>query len=196
MSFHDLVDPPEGNPELLQLQFLDVQMRARFSDGQVSLDRLTFAELLALSPLRSEDKALSWRVRGMGQRLHDEGCNDCFAHGPNASLGLTLATPDEHFAVWVMADAYALFPGNFDDIGGTFGRWGVGPYAGVRLHLPGSMVALVSGTWSWLPAQTPGSVFDVRASVRAPIARDVALGFEGAAQPESVEGVLASYLYF
>lgn len=196
MSFHDLADPPDGNPELLQLQFMDTQLRARFSDGEVSLDRLTFAELLALSPLRSADKALSWRVRGMGVRIHDEGCSDCFVHGPNLSMGLTLATPDEHLAVWVMADAYALFPGNFDDIGGTFARWGVGPYAGVRLHLPGNLVALVQGTWSWLPAQTPGSVYDVRATLRAPVSRDVALGFEGAAQPDSVEGVLSSYLYF
>ncbi|MEJ7733929.1 MAG: DUF4105 domain-containing protein [Polyangiaceae bacterium] len=196
MSFHDLGDPPDGNPELLQLQFLDTQLRARLSDSEVSLDRLTFAELLALSPLRSTAKAPSWRVRGMGIRLHDEGCSDCFVHGPNLSMGLTLATPDERVAVWVMADSYALFPGNFDDIGGTFARWGIGPYAGLRLNLPGSLVLVASGTWSWLPAQTPTRVFDLRATLRSPIARDVALGFEGAAQPESVEGVFTSYLYF
>ena len=196
LALHDLTDPPDGEPELSQLQFLDTRLRYDPGQRSFTLDRLTFAELVALNPLTGYEHVLSWRARGFGMRLHDAACPDCFAHGLDLSLGATLATENEHLALFVMADTYVAFSPRLDGIGARFVRAGVGPFAGVRARLSSQTIALVTATWSYLPGAHLKSTYDVRATLRGELAKDVALGFEGAAQPLSVEGLFASYFYF
>jgi hypothetical protein len=196
LALHDLADPPDGEPELSQLQFVDVRLRYDPGQRSFTLDRLSFAELVALNPLTRRERALSWRARAFGVRLHDAACPDCFAHGLDVSLGAALATESEHLAVFVMADSYAAFSPHLDGIGSRFVRVGVGPLAGVRARLSSHTVWLLTATWSYLPGAHLKSTYDVRAALRGELGKDVALGFEGAAQPSSVEGMLASYLYF
>jgi hypothetical protein len=196
LALHDLTDPPDGEPELAQLQFLDTCLRYDPGQRSFTLDRLTFAEVVALNPLTSYERALSWRARAFGMRLHDAACPDCFAHGLDFSLGATLATESEHLALFVMADTYAAFSPQLDGIGAGFVRAGVGPLAGVRTRLSSHAIALLTASWSYLPGAHLKSTYDVRATLRGELAKDVALGFEGAAQPLSVEGLFASYLYF
>jgi hypothetical protein len=135
-------------------------------------------------------------MEAFGMRLHDRGCVDCFAHGLDLALGGTLATPDEHVAFFVMADTYVAFSGALDGIGGSFVRIGVGPYAGLRAHIPGGLMAVVTGGLSYLPGENLRATYDVRASVRRPLAKNVALGFEGAAQPAAREAQIDSYFFF
>jgi hypothetical protein len=196
LALHDLADPPDGESELSQLQFLDTRLRYDLGQRTLTLDRLTFAELLALNPLTRHEHALSWRVRAFGVRLHDRGCPDCFAHGLELSLGATVATKDEHFAIFVLADVHVAFSGRLDGIDGRFIRIGLGPVAGVRARLSSHAIAAVTTTWSYLPGARLNQSYDVRAALRGALAQDVAIGFEAAAQPLSVEGLFASYLYF
>ena len=95
-----------------------------------------------------------------------------------------------------MADAYVLFSGDIDGIGGSFVRAGVGPYAGFRIDALDSLLAVFSGTWSYLPGQSAGSTYELRGALRMALARDVALGVEGLLQPAAIEGQFLSYLYF
>ena len=111
-------------------------------------------------------------------------------------MGAAIATDDERAALFLMADAFVLLSGDLDGIGGSVVRAGVGPYAGLRLRLPGPVVAVVGGSWSYLPAQELVGTYDVRGLLRAEIAPDVALGIETAIQPASMEAQLGSYLYF
>jgi len=196
LALHDLADPPDGEPELLQVQFLDTRLRYDLAQRSLTLDKLTFAELLALKPLTRFEKALSWRARGFGMRLHDRGCADCFAHGLDGAVGATLASEDEHVAVFVMADAYVVFSPSLDGIGGSFVRVGVGPYAGLRVRLPAGTVGLITGNVSYLPGQHLSTTYDVRATLRSSLGKDVALGLEGSLQPYSSEVALHSYFYF
>jgi uncharacterized protein DUF4105 len=196
LALHDLADPPDGEPELSQLQFLDTRFRYDLGQRSFTLDRLTFAELVALNPVTRYERALSWRIRAFGMRLKDAGCPDCFAHGLDFSLGATLASEDERLAVFVMADVSAAFSARLDGIGGRFARVGLGPLAGVRARLSSQTIGLVTATWSYLPGARLKSTYDVRATLRGALAKNVAVGFEAAAQPLSVEGMLASYLYF
>jgi len=196
LALHDLTDPPDGEPELSQLQFLDTRLRYDLGQRAFTLDRLTFAELVALNPLTRYERALSWRVRGFGVRLHDTACPDCFAHGLDLSLGATLATEDERLAVFVMADSRVAFSRQLDGVDGSFVRVGIGPFAGVRARLSSHAVGLVTATWSYLPGARLKGTYDLRATLRGALAKDVAIGFEGAAQPLSLEGTLASYFYF
>jgi hypothetical protein len=196
LALHDLVDPPDGEPELSQLQFLDTRLRYDLGRRLLTLDSLTFAEALALNPLSRFDKAFSWRIRAFGVRLHDQGCPDCFAHGLEGALGGALATEDEHVAVFVLADAYVAFSGALDGVGGSFVRLGVGPCAGLRVRLPAQTIALLTGSWSYLPAQRLQGTYDMRATLRSRLGRDVAVGIEAAMQPYSYEAQVSSYLYF
>ena len=196
LALHDLSDPPEGEMELLQVQFLDTQFRYDLGERSFTLNRLTFAELVALNPITRDAAPLSWRGRAFGMRLHDRGCADCFAHGLDVGLGATLATDDQHLAVFVMADAYVAFSPSLDGIRGSFVRAGVGPYAGLRARLPGNSLGLITANWAYLPAQNLHGTYDVRATLRSALSRDVALGFEAALQPDSSEAQFASYFYF
>jgi hypothetical protein len=196
LALHDLTDPPDGEPELSQLQFLDTRLRYDLGQRSFTLDRLTFAELLALNPLTRYEHAPSWRVHAFGVRLHDTGCPDCFAHGLDLSFGATFATDDERLALFVMADSFVAFSRQLDGIDGRFFRVGVGPFAGVRARLSSHAVGLLTAAWSYLPGARLKGTYDVRATLRGALAKDVALGFEAAAQPLSLEGMVASYLYF
>ncbi|WP_394830425.1 DUF4105 domain-containing protein [Pendulispora rubella] len=196
LALHDLADPPDGEPELLQVQFLDTRLRYDLAQRSLTLDKLTFAELLALKPLTRFEKALSWRARGFGMRLHDRGCSDCFAHGLDGAVGATIATESEHLAFFAMADAYVAFSPSLDGIGGSFVRVGVGPYAGLRVRLPAKTVGLLTGTLSYLPGQSLSTTYDVRATLRSSLGKDVALGLEASIQPYSSEVALHSYFYF
>ena len=196
LVLHDLADPPDGEPELLQLQFLDTRLRYDYGRRLLTVDSVTFAELMALKPLTRFAKEPSWRVRAFGARLHDRGAPDVFGHGLDASIGGTLATDNQHAAIFLMADTYVQFSAALDGIGGTFVRVGVGPYGGMRVRLPGATVASVTGSVSYLPGQGLAGTFDLRAILRTRLAPNVAMGFEGAHQPRNYEAQLASYLYF
>ena len=196
LVLHDLADPPNGEPELLQLQFLDTRARYDYGRRKLFLDSVTFAELLALKPFTRFEKEASWRVRAFGSTLRDRGAPGVFAHGLDASLGFTLASENEHVALFVMADTFVVFSGALDGIGNSFVRVGVGPYGGLRVRLPFSTVALVTGSASYLPWQELKSTFDMRATLRTRLATNVAMGFEGALQPRGSELQLASYVYF
>lgn len=197
IALHDLADPALGQPALSQIQFMDVRVRYAAKSRRFTLNELTFAELLALHPLAIGFKP-SWRVRAYGMRLRDDGCanDDCFAHGLYGSLGLSLATSNERVVTFAMADGYVLFSGELDGIGGSFVRVGVGPYAGLRLQPLDPLLAVVSGSWSYLPGQSTHSTYELRGAVRASLARDVALGIEALIQPDAAEAQFLSYLYF
>lgn len=196
VALHDLADPPDGEPELVQLQFLDTRVRYDYRRQRLTLDNLTFAELMALKPMSRFERHLSWRARGFGMRLHDRGAPDGFGHGANVAIGAALATTNEHAVVFLMADSFVLFSGQVDGIAGSVVRAGVGPLAGVRLRLPADTVGLVTGTVSYLPGQALYGTFDVRASLRTRLATNVAMGLEGSAQPRAFELQLGSFLYF
>ncbi len=58
LALHDLVDPPAGEPELSQLQFLMPDCGYDVARG-LTLDTLTFAEALALNPILRGSKRRS-----------------------------------------------------------------------------------------------------------------------------------------
>ena len=69
-------------------------------------------------------------------RLHDRACPDGLAHGLDGSVGGTIASQNEHLALFAMADAYVAFSGALDGIGGSVVRVGVGAYAGLIARAP------------------------------------------------------------
>ena len=195
LALHDLTDPSEGWLELAQVVLLDAKIRFAWSTRSLTVDTLTFADLLSLSPMAPAEPRISFRIRAFGERLHDRDCADCFAHGADGSVGLTVASSDRTVAFFVMADAYVAFLPHASGLDNSIIRLGLGPYGGVRVRL-GDTVALLTGTASYLPGEKLASTYNTRFSLKYSLRRDVALGLELAAQPLSIEGQLSSYLYF
>ncbi|MEO8874126.1 MAG: DUF4105 domain-containing protein, partial [Polyangiaceae bacterium] len=198
LALHDLSDPAAGEPELSAVQFLDTRLRFSETHRSLTLDEMTFAELFALNPFGKFEKLLSFRVRGYAERIHDHSCTtgDCIAHGADFAVGLTFATHGERFAVFAMADVSTLFSTAFDGIGGSFVRVATGPFAGIRARVGRAISLVVTGNVSYLPAEHLASTFDVRASLRAGLTKNVALGVQVRAAPLGVDGALESYIYF
>jgi hypothetical protein len=195
LALHDLTDPPDGEPELSQVVMLDTKVRYDWARRALTLDNLTFADLLSLNPVVPAEPLVSFRARAFGVRLHDRDCSDCFAHGLDGGVGGTLATANEHVALFVMADAYVAFLPHLTGLEDSFVRLGVGPFGGVRVRL-GETVGLLTGMFSYLPGEHLKDTFDVRLTIKTTLRRNLALGIEADAQPLSVEAALASYVYF
>ncbi|MEO8800704.1 MAG: DUF4105 domain-containing protein [Polyangiaceae bacterium] len=198
LALHDMIDPPNGEPELATVQFLDTRIRFSATHPSLTLDEITFAEIMSLNPIGRYEKLASFRLRGFAERVHDTGCTtrDCFAHGGDAAVGITFATRNEHYAVFAMADATILFSPDFDGIGGSFVRVAVGPFGGIRARITPWLLGLATINVSYLPGQHLVSTFDARGGVRATLAKDVALGVEGRANPLGVDARLEGYVYF
>lgn len=196
LALHELLDPARGNAELAQLTVLDVQLRFDYQQRDIEVARFTFADLMQLTPLRRFEKRLSWRVRAFGERLRDRGCPDCFHHGMGGGVGVTLATRDEQLAVFALADARFGFSGSLDGIGGSIVRVGLGPYGGLRARIGDPVTFLVTAGMSYLPGSNLETTFEVRGGLRTRLAKNVAMGVDIAAYPLSIEGVLATFLYY
>jgi hypothetical protein len=195
LALHDLTDPPNGEPELSQVVMLDTKLRYDWARRSLTVDNLTFADLLALNPVVPAEPLVSFRARAFGVRLHDADCRDCFAHGLDGAIGGTVATSNEHVAVFVMADAYVAFLPHLTGLDASFVRLGAGPFGGVRVRL-GETVGLLTGTVSYLPGEKIADTFDLRLTIKSALGRNLALGLEADAQPLSLEAQLASYIYF
>jgi hypothetical protein len=195
LTLHDLTDPPDGSTELAQVVILDTRLRYGWGRRALTLDNLTFADILGLNPIAPAEPLLSFRTQAFGMRLHDRACPDCFSHGLDGAVGTTVATRGQRVAFFVMADAYVGFLPHLTGLDNTFVRLGVGPYGGLRVRM-GETVGLLTGTVSYLPGEKLTSTYDVRLTVKSTLARDVALGVELTAQPLSVEAQVSSYLYF
>jgi len=195
LALHDLTDPPDGSPELAQVVLFDARLRYTWARRSLTLDNLTFVDLLALNPVSPAEPLLSFRVRAFGMRLHDRDCQDCFAHGAEGGAGVTVATHDRRVSVFLMADGYVAFLPQLTGLDGSFVRLGVGPFGGVRIRL-GEMVVLATAMGSYLPGEKLAATYDARLTMKYALGRNVALGLELAAQPLSVEGQLSSFVYF
>jgi hypothetical protein len=198
LVYHDLLDPPMGAPELLQIQALHLKLRYAPEPQSLAVDDVAFIDLMSLSTIDSASP-VAWRLRAYGDRLRDESCrsgDSCFVHGLDFRLGASVATDDRALALFVLPGTSVTFSGDVDGIDGSVVRWALGPFGGLRLRLTPRFVGLLSGTFDYLPWQALQTSYDARAEIRWGLARDVALSINGRAQPQAAEGGLTSYVYF
>ncbi len=196
-ALHDLVDPPRGHAELVQVQLFDSVLRLDWAARQVAFDEITFMELMTLRPMSAHDLAPSWRIRFAGMRIHDAGCprGDCFVHGIHGGIGAAVATAGRTVTLFGMAEGWTLFGADLDGIEGAGVRLGLGPAAGIRLRVA-DVVAMLSARSTVLPGQDPLHVYDANAELRVGVDRDAAIGVEGTLAPGDARAMLWSYFYF
>ncbi len=177
LNLHDLLDPPDGLPELASVEALALAVRAYPRAGRAEVEQVTVVRLEKLAPWSAGERGASYRFFLGADRVRDHGCaGSCLVARLEGGLGLA-AKPEAHTVLYGRADV------GIDAADGLIGldrrafRFAAGPTAGVRVGLAQGAVLLGEARLAWLPgAPTPVTASAV-AEARYALGTSVALGF-------------------
>lgn len=194
LALHDLADPARGYPDGAEISFFAFSGRYYLEHPKVTLEDFSLVRVQSLTPLSRFDRSLSWMVDAGAKRTADRGCNGCTSAFATVGGGVTLEPFGRALTFFAMAKAELGLPidsGYWDVL-----RFGIGPYGGLRLQPSDDVRALFTGSWSYLPGQSPRGIYEVRGVLRAQYTRDFALGIEGRLLDRSASAQAVSYIYF
>jgi len=196
LALHDLADPPDGYPELSQIQFFPSQLRFLPRGHSLRVERLDFLDAISLHAMSALDKSLSWRVRVGAERLRAGGC-DCLVGGFELGSGFTLATASDRLALFALGNFRADSGPSLQGLHALPAlRAGAGPTGGVRLRLGDEAVFLTDASWTYFPAAISRTSWSVQSSLRIFGLHSFSLGLEGRLQPNAQEASLTLYAYY
>lgn len=196
LALHDLADPPNGYPELSELEFLPTRLRYDATFQHVALDQLDLVHVISLTPQNAFDRHVSWEFRLGSDRIDDAGCNCYVFHGQFGG-GVTFATANQRAAVFFLTNAHVWSGMHLDGFFHAPIRLGIGPEGGLRLRITPELIALVIGEWDYLPAQSGLlAAWNATATVRWSVAHWLAVDLSGQYDQRTGTGVLSTLLYF
>jgi hypothetical protein len=196
LALHDLGDPPLGFPPLAQIEFLPARVRFAPREGKVELDEAWLVRVLSLNDLSRFDLRPSWRMKFGAATVRDAGCAGCLAGQAELGAGFTRAALLGAVDLYAGADANVEAASHLAGIGDGPVRVGVGPGALLRLRAGRRAALLADARWRWLPDASPDRTWDLRASLRLHLARDLSLAFEARRTPAADEGTATVLGYF
>lgn len=195
LALHDLADPPNGYPELSELEFLPTVLRYDATFEHVALDQLDLVHVISLTPQNAFDRHVSWEFRLGSQRIDDAGCN-CYAFHAQFGGGVTFASAEQRVAVFFLANTHVWAGMHLDGLFGAPIRIGIGPEGGLRVRITPELIALAIGEWDWLPDQTGFAAWNARGTLRWAFTHAFALDLTGGYDERTGTGVLSTLLYF
>ena len=194
-TLHSLGDPPGGYPDLAQIQFFPLELRAQGRSGQLVLERLHFLDAISLHAVNLFDHRLSWKIRAGAVRVRDAGCKSCLA--ADFLLGTGAAFELGPLVLFGNADLSVQAGPELQGIEGARAlRAGAGPAGGLRLRLGERVTWLLQSHAYWLPKAAGPWTWGAETSVRVQLSGALGLGLEGRALPEATEGSLLLYWFF
>lgn len=194
LALHDLVDPARGYPDGAEIEFMSGSMRYYVEEPRVTFEDFSLVRVKSFSPLSRFSRSMSWMLDTGLKRTEDPGCDGCVGAFGLLAGGLALEPFGRGLTLFALAKAELNAPidSGFADIF----RVGVGPYGGFRAQFSDDVRALFTGAWTYLPAQEPWHIFELRGALRAQYTRDFALGLEGRWMDSAASAQAVSYLYF
>jgi hypothetical protein len=193
LGLHDLGDPADGYPPLAQIEFFPARLRLAPREGRAEVDEAWLARVVSLTDLSRFELRPSWRMRLGVATVRDRGCAGCLAG--QAELGAGFAEALGPLDLYAGADVLAEWAPRLAGLADTRVRLGVGPGGLARLRLGRRAALLADARWRWLPAATPRETFELRATLRLHLSRDLSLAVEGRRTPVADE-VTAAILAF
>ena len=104
LAYHDLLDPEAGYTPNAQIELLGLAIRRYERRDQVRLERVTFANVLSLSPVDRLSFSPSWKVSAGLQTVRQEragvSCRYCANGNFNGGPGLAVQTDFLRREVW------------------------------------------------------------------------------------------------
>ena len=197
LGLHALDDPPAGYPELSQIEFFPLSLRAYSRGGSVELESAELVDVVSLHAVSAFDQSLSWKVRAGARRLRDGGCDGCLAGAFEMGSGFTLAMAEERFALFALGDvAIQASPSLRGLERAPALRAGVGPSGGARLRLSDRTVWIASAQWLYFPAALVRSGWSLSSTLRWEARPGLCLGLDWRRQIGATEAALQLLFYY
>jgi Domain of unknown function (DUF4105) len=194
LALHSLDDPAGGYPDLAQIEFFPLEVRAQTRSGQVRLERLDFMDAVSLHAMTLFDHRLSWKLEAGLSRPRDGGCASCLAGRARAGTGATFAFGQ--LLLFATGDLSLQAGPDLDGISGKAVRAGAGPAGGARLRLGERVTLLVQGESLWYPGTHVPWSWAGAAALRVNLSPALGLSLEGRALPEAREGAARLVWFF
>jgi hypothetical protein len=194
LALHDLVDPARGYPDGAEIEFMSGSARYYVEEPRVTFEDFSLVRVKSLTPLSRFNRSMSWMVDTGLKRTEDAGCDGCVGAFGLVGGGLAIEPFGRAFTAFALARIELSAP--IDSGFGEILRVGVGPWGGFRLQFCDDVRALFTGAWTYLPAQEPWHVVELRGALRAQYTRDFAFGLEGRYMDRAASAQAVSYIYF
>ncbi len=192
-GYHDLLDPDPGYPPYSQIILGSLAVRHYNTRNRTRLERLTFANIVSLTPIDLLIKAPSWKLKAELNTIKFNGCRYCTNMNVNAGMGLATETRALNRIVWfaipeVDANVSYAYDGNY--------RIGGGINAGFIARLTENWKTLVSGSYLGYPLGDSSDALLLFVGQRYAVTNNVALRLEFNRRPKDHEGMLRLQVYF
>lgn len=178
LALHDLADPTAGYPPLAQIEFLPVRLRWEPRPGRLQLDDGSLVRILSLTPVNRFDTRPSWRFRLGATTVRDRGCRACTAFAAELGGGFGAAGLLDRLDLLATGDVEVLAAPGLAGAGGSGWRPGLGPSLLARLSLGERATLLGEARWRVLPAASPRTTYQLGATLRLHLVRDLDLALE------------------
>ena len=194
LAYHDLLDPDDGYSPDSQIELLSAAVRYYEDRDQTRLERLTFANVLSLSPMDSLFKTPSWKVSAGLETVRGTECSLCSNWNLNGGIGAAFETH------WLRREVYFAFAeadANYSEDGYEDNhRVGGGGTLGVMATLTDRLKMLASG--SYLGYAIGDTSDDARGFVglRYTVQRNWALRFEFNHRDHDDQGIFSVQAFF
>ena len=192
-AYHDLLDPDPGYVPNTQIELLSVSLRYYNTTNRARLEKLTFANLISLTPVDTLIKAPSWKVSAELDTITFNDCRYCRNFRLNGGVGLSgethVVSSEVFFALpEVEFDYSQAYEKNFRAGGGVTG--------GLLSSLTPRWKILATGSYLRFPLGESSEAFRGFFGTRYTLQQNLALRFDYKYREDDNEALLQIQAYF
>ena len=192
-AYHDLLDPDPGYVPNTQIELLSVSLRYYNTRDRVRLEKLTFANLVSLTPIDTLIKVPSWKVSAELDTITFNECRYCRNFRLNGGVGLSGGTQvisrEVFFALPELEFDYShAYDDNY--------RFGGGVTGGVLSSLTPRWKILATGSYLRFPLGESSEAFRGFFGTRYTLQQNLALRFDYKYREDDNEALLQIQAYF
>jgi len=197
VGVHDLLDPPDGYPELMEIDFFSTRLHVPNDAPHLRVEHLDAVAIKSLVPISRVRKLPSWQLSVGGTRLRHENCGSCFVGRLSGGTGLTLASSRRRAAIWGLASGLVIFGEDIEKFSrGVRARGGLGAAVGARVRPIDALALVFDGRWHGFPGQAPGRLWHAQAAMRWWFHDSASLGVRVTRQSDAWVGSAGLFGYF
>ena len=192
-AYHDLLDPDPGYVPNTQIELMSVSLRYYNTRDRARLEKLTFANLVSLTPIDTLIKAPSWKVSAELNTITFNDCTYCRNFRLNGGVGLSgethVVSSEVFFAIPELEFDYSqAYDKNF--------RFGGGVTGGLLSSITPRWKILATGSYLRFPAGDSSEAFRGFFGARYTLQQNLALRFDYRYRIDDNEALLQIQAYF